>query len=188
MPTSTGPKYEIIGSEDLQRQIELLKFYPEIFDRYFYPALQHAAELVKEGIRGNLGVRHTGQLGNALGSKIIGGTANPLSSKLGTMSALGTRAEIGFGKRYGMPSATYAAALNQGAVAHEIVGGRKPKGPADGLIHFSSGTRFTAIGSIQHPGFSGRHFMEAGLAEATPGIDALMDTAAGKVVEELAKP
>lgn len=189
MPISSGPKYEFIGSEALQRQIELLKFYPEIFDKFFYPALQHAAELVKEGVMGNLGRRHTGRLGNALGSKIIGGTGNALSSKIGTWSAIGTRAEIGFGKRYGKPSAWYAAALNEGAVAHEIVGGRKgTKGPADGLLHFSSGSRFTAIGSIQHPGFSGRHFMEAGLGEATPGINSLMDAASEKVVQELAKP
>jgi hypothetical protein len=166
-------KYEITGSEALQRQIELLKYYPEYFDKHFYPAMEAAAELVKKGIRPNLPV-HTGRLAKALGSKVIhSGTA-----------ALGTRAEIGFGKRYGMPSAPYAAALNKGAVAHEESGRRT----ADKRLHFSSQGRFTAIGSIQHHGFAGRHFMEDGLAEATPGIDALMETAAGQVVQELAKP
>jgi hypothetical protein len=166
-------KYEIIGSEALQRQIELLKFYPEIFDKHFYPALQQAAELVLKGIQPRLPV-HTGKLGRALGSKVIhSGTA-----------ALGTRAEIGFGKRYGMPSARYAAALNAGAVAHEVAGRRTE----DGNLHFSSKGRFTAIGSIRHPGFSGRHFMEAGLEDAKPGINALMETAAGQVVQELAGP
>ena len=166
-------KYEITGDEALQRQIELLKYYPEIFDKWFYPAMEQAAELVKSGIRPNL-PHHTGRLESALGSKVIhSGTA-----------ALGTRADIGFGKRYGMPSARYAAALDAGPVAHEVAGRRT----ADGLLHFSSRGRFTAIGSMQHPGFAGRHFMETGLEAARPGIDSLMETAAGQVVQELAGP
>ena len=168
---SSGPKYEILGSEALQAQIEVLKFYPQIVDANFYPALQEAAELVKTAVRGNL-PHHTGRLERALGSRVI---------HSGT-SALGTRAEIGFGKRYGQPSAPYAAALNQGAVAHPERGHRT----ADGLIHFSQKGRFTSIGSVQHPGFGGRFFMESGLGEATPEIDALMGAAADKVIAELA--
>jgi hypothetical protein len=164
-------KYEILGSEALQNEIELLKFYPEIFDKHFYPALQEAAELVKEKIRPNL-PHHTGRLESALGSKVIhSGTA-----------ALGTHADIGFGKRYGMPSAPYAAPLNEGAVAHTVAARRTE----DGLLHFSSGTRFTSIGSVQDPGFTGRHFMEAGLEAAKPGIDSLFSAAAEQVVQELA--
>lgn len=166
-------KYEYSGTEALQRQIELLKYYPEIFDKHFYPAMEKAAELVKSGIRPNL-PKHTGRLENALGSRVIhSGTA-----------ALGTRAEIGFGKRYGMPSATYAAALNEGAVPHEETGRRTE----DGRLHFSFRGRFTSIGSIRHPGFAGRHFMESGLEQATPGINAALDAAAEQVVQELAKP
>ena len=171
MKISTGPRYEIIGSEALQRQIELLRYYPEIFDKHFYPALEAAAELVKNGIRSNLPV-HTGRLGRALGSKAIHGRA------------LGSYVDIGFGKRYRMPSAPYAAALNWGAVAHEVAGRRT----ADGYLHFSARGRFTIVGSIQHLGFSGRHFMERGLEAARPGIDALMGTAADQVLQELAKP
>jgi hypothetical protein len=164
-------KYEIEGSEALQAQIEVLKFYPEIVDKYFYPALQAAAELVKAGIRPNL-PHHTGRLENALGSKVIHSNT----------SALGTRADIGFGKRYGMPSARYAAALNEGAVAHTVSARRT----ADGLLHFSSRGRFTSIGSVQDPGFAGRHFMEAGLEAAGPGMEILFSSAAEQVVQELA--
>lgn len=166
-------KYEYQGTEALQREIELLKFYPEIFDKYFYPAMEKSAELVEGGIRPLL-PGHTGRLARALGSKVIhSGTA-----------ALGTRADIGFGKRYGKPSAPYAAALNAGPKPHEVSGRRT----ADGRLHFSSGSRFTAIGSISHPGFAGLHFAEAGLERAMPGINNLMDNAAGQVVQELAKP
>ena len=171
MATSSGPTYQILGSEALQRQIELLKFYPEIFDRNFYPALKEAAELVKAGILPNL-PRKTGRLERALGSRVI---------HSGT-SALGTRAEIGFGKRYKMPSAPYAAALNQGAVAHEVRGRRTE----DGLLHFSAKGRFTSIGSVQLPGLAPRGFMETGLESARPGIDGLMEAAAERVVQELA--
>ena len=163
-------KYEVIGSEALQRQIELLKFYPEIFDKHFYPAMERAVEVVKSALRSNIPSK---RVLNALGSKVIhSGTA-----------ALGTRADIGFGKRYGMPSARFAAPLNQGAVAH-MVSARRTE---DGYLHFSSQGRFTAVGSIQHPGFSGYHFMEAGLEEATPGINSLIDQASEQVVQELAK-
>jgi len=164
-------KYEFQGTEALQRQIELLKYYPELFDKWFYPAMKEAAELVKDAIRPNIPV-HTGRAQSALGSKVI------------HSSTLGTHADIGFGKRYGMPSARYAAALDAGAAAHEVAARRT----ADGYLHFSSRGRFTAIGSIQHPGFAGRGFMAAGLEEAMPGIDSLIDSAAGQVVEELAQP
>jgi hypothetical protein len=165
-------KYEVLGDNAaFQRQIELLKFYPEISDKHFYPAMEKAAELVKEGIRPLL-PHHMGRLERALGSKTIhSGTA-----------ALGTRADIGFGKRYGKPSAPYAAALNAGPVPH-IVAGRRT---ADGNLHFSSKGRFTTIGSIHHPGFAGFHFAEGGLEAATPAINAEIDRAAGAVVQELA--
>jgi len=170
-------KYEFQSGEALQRQIELLKYYPEIFDKWFYPAMKEAAELVKDAVRPNIPVR-TGRAQSALGSKVIH------STYLGStnVGSLGTRADIGFGKRYGMPSARYAAALDAGAVAHKVAARRT----ADGKLHFSSRGRFTTIGSIQHPGFAGRGFMAAGLEAAMPGIDSLIDTAAGQVVEELA--
>jgi hypothetical protein len=165
-------KYQIIGTEAFQRQIELLRYYPEIFDRNFYPALQEAAEAVKKGIRPNL-PHHTGKLDAALGSKVS-------HSKT---SALGTKADIGFGKRYGQPSARYAAALNEGAVPHTIIARRT----ADGLLHFSQRGRFTRIGSVQSPGFGGRHFMEKGLEAAGPDMDRLFSAASERVVQELAK-
>lgn len=166
-------KYEYEGSEALQREIELLKLYPEIFDKHFYPAMERSAELVKSGISPLL-PEHTGRLSRAIGSKVIhSGTA-----------ALGTRAEIGFGKKYGKPSAPYAAALNAGWPAHEIAGKRT----ADGNLHFSSQGRFTTIGSVQVPARAGLHFAEAGLEAARPAIDAEIDQAAGAVVQELAQP
>jgi hypothetical protein len=163
-------KYEFIGSEALQRQIDLLKYYPEIYKEVFFfgSVLDNVAKLVKQSIRPNL-PHHTGRLENALGSKVVG-------------NGLGTYVDIGFGRRYGMPSAQYAAPLNEGAVAHEVAARRT----ADGYLHFSSRGRFTTIGSVQHPGFSGRHFMEAGLEAALPGIDALISIAADEVVEKLA--
>jgi hypothetical protein len=170
MATSSGPTYQFEGSEELQRWIEVLKFYPEIFDKHFYPVMEEAAELVKAEMRPLL-PSHTGRLERALGSRVIhSGTA-----------ALGTRAEIGFGKRYGMPSAPYAAALNQGAIAHVETGRRT----ADGLIHFSKQGRFTSIGSVQHPGFGGLHFAEAGLEAAKPKIDVLIGNAAEATLQEL---
>jgi hypothetical protein len=171
-------KYQIIGSEALQRQIELLQMYPEISDRAFYPAMKEAAELVKTNIRPYL-PHHTGKLDRALGSKVIHSRTR----------ALGTRADIGFGKRYKMPSAPYAAALNDGAIAHTVTG--HPPSPKntkkDSNLHFSSRGQFTAIGSLQVPGFAGRHFMESGLGASQTGMDALFGAAAEQVVQELAR-
>jgi hypothetical protein len=161
---------QITGSEDLQKQIELLKYYPEIFDRHFYPAMKDAAELIKGGVRPHVPV-HTGRLLGALGSKVIhSGTA-----------ALGTSAHIGFGKRYSQPSAPYAAPIEAGARPHEVSGRRT----ADGKLHFSSRGRFTTIQSIHHPGFAGRHMLETGLEQAMPAVNARMAVASDQVVKEL---
>jgi hypothetical protein len=166
-----GIKYEVIGTAELQQQIELLKYYPEIFDKHFYPAMQKAAEIVKNEIRPLVPVR-TGHLQSALGSKVVhSGTA-----------ALGTRAIIGFGKRFTNVSARYNGPLNEGAAPHEVAARREK------YLHFSSRGRFTTIRSVSVPGFSGRKYMDRGLQAATPAIDTEMADAATAVINELRAP
>lgn len=158
-----------IGSDELQRQIELLKYYPEIFDARFYPAMQEVAEIAKDAIRPEIAEYR--RLTAALGSKVR-------HSK-----TLGTSAHIGFGKRYGMPSARMAAPLNQGVAPHTVEARRQP------YLHFSSQAQgHTRIGSMSHPGFTGRYFLETGLENATPAINARLAEAANQVLEDLAKP
>jgi hypothetical protein len=164
-------KFEVVPSPEFYRQMELLKVYPEIFDKWFYPAMEQAAEVVKDAVRPNIPV-HTGQLGRALGSKVV-------HSK-----TLGTSAHIGFGKRYGMPSAPYAPAVEAGSPSHEVSARRTE----DGYLHFSSQGRFTAIQSVTVPGFSGFGMLDKGLQNATPAVNALMDGAAAMVLQELATP
>jgi hypothetical protein len=166
---SSGPGYTIEGGAEIERYAETLnKFFRTEMQEILIPYLDEGAELVKAGIRPNL-PHHTGKLESALGSRTV-------------RSGLYSYAEIGFGKRYGMPSAPYAAALNQGTVAHTETARRTE----DGLLHFSSKGRFTSIGTIQQPGFGGLHFAEAGLEAATPGLDALFGTAVDEVIEKMA--
>lgn len=165
---SSIPTVKVEGSEELQRQIELLKYYPEIFDKHFYPAMQAAAEAVKDGIR-----------------PLIGGMARleaGLGSKVRHSKSLGTSAHIGFGKRYGMPSARMAAPLNQGAKPHTV------NGRGGGYLHFSSQGRHTITSQIEHPGLPAAHFMEDGLTAATPAINTRMAEAAEAVLTELSRP
>ena len=132
-------KYEVEGDNAaFQREIELLKIYPEISDKHFYPAMEKAAELVK---------RASPRCCRTIPGSWAG-RWDPRSSTAARLS-LGTRADIGFGKRYGKPCAPYAAALNAGPVAHEVAGRRT----SDGLLHFSSQGRFTSIGTHPAPGF-----------------------------------
>lgn len=157
------------GSAELQRQIELLKYYPEIFDQYFYPAMEDVAEITKRAIQPQ--IANFRRLQPALGSKVR-------HSK-----NLGTSAHIGFGKRYGMPSARMAAPLNQGVRPHEVTARRMEN------LHFSSRAQGHAIvKSIAHPGLTGLHFLETGLENATNAINARLAVAAEKVAQELAKP
>lgn len=169
MANNPSLKFTPIGSDELQRQIDLLKYYPEIFDKHFYPAMQDAAQLVEGGIGSNISEYR--RLQPALGSKVR------------HSGSLGTSAHIGFGSRYGKPSARMAAPLNQGVQPHEVNARNAPN------LHFSSRAQGHAIlKSMQHPGFTGRHFMEAGLEEVTGEINGRMNAAANQVVEELAKP
>lgn len=159
----------ITPSPEFQRQIDLLKLYPEIFDRHFHPAMQDAAELVKETVRERTPHR-TGRLQGALGSKVFHAAKSV---------KLSTRAVIGFGKRFGMQSARIVGPVNNGAVAHEVAARNED------YMHFSSRGRHTITRSIQHPGFQGFHMLEEGLAAAESGIDARMAAAMDQVVTEM---
>ena len=64
-------KYEFQGMEALQRQIELLKYYPEIATKYFRPAMEQVVSGVKERIRANVPIK-TGFASATLMSKVVG--------------------------------------------------------------------------------------------------------------------
>lgn len=168
MAKSSIPTVQITGSAELQRQIELLKYYPEIFDEHFFPAMQDAAEEVKAGIMPLIGFSRRLQAG--------------LGSKVRHSKTLGTSAHIGFGKRYGMPSARMAAPLNQGTTPHTVEG-------RNGYLHFSSRAQgHTITSQVEIPALPARQFMENGMEAATPAVNARMKTAAEAVLTELSKP
>lgn len=158
-----------VTSPELQKQIELLSYFPEIAAKHLEPAMDKAAPIVEAAVRPNVPVKR-GQLAAALGSIVI-------------LAGLNTRAQIGFGKKYGKPSATYAAAVNYGAKPHEIVAGTRSDSKN---LMFSSEGRFTKIGSVQHPGFTGYQFMDTGFTAALPAVTEIMDAAVDDIVKELA--
>jgi hypothetical protein len=160
-----GMKVAVEGNEDLQRQIELLKLYPEIFDNNFYPAMKDAAELVKNAIHPLIPVR-TGYIAQTLGSRVSHSKS----------AALSTSATIGYGKRFTDYPAWYIGPLNTGARPHDFSGARHI---------FINGNWVTMT---HHPGFAGRHFQEDGFEAARTAVDARMAQAAEKVVQELRVP
>lgn len=60
-----------IQAPDLTRQIELLKFYPEISEKHFYPAVQGAVRDMGALIRPNIPVR-TGTAVSTFKTKVLG--------------------------------------------------------------------------------------------------------------------
>jgi hypothetical protein len=161
-----------VASPELQRQMDLLKYFPEISKKHFRPAMEQAAPLLENAIRPNVPVV-TGHLRDALGSKVLG-------------TGLNIRARVGFGVKYTDKSAPYSAPVNAGARAHPIKPGTR-KGWAKYLAIVSD-KGFTLSREVQHPGFPGFKFMEKGLDAATPQIDTIMAAASEAVVQELSVP
>jgi hypothetical protein len=159
-----GLMMSVEGDAELQGMIELLQYYPEIFDEEFYPAMKEAAELVKQQV-GPLIPWRTGFIAKTLGSKVIhSGTG-----------ALATRAVIGYGKRFTDFPAWYIGPLDTGARPHDL----------DGPTHVKVKGQWKTI--WHHPGFEGRQFQERGFEASQAGVDGLMEGAAERVVERMGK-
>lgn len=63
-------------STDVDRQIELLKFYPEVMEKYFREALQRSVKLAESEIRPTVPVGATSKARNTFKSRVTGSGIN----------------------------------------------------------------------------------------------------------------
>jgi hypothetical protein len=168
-------------SSDVQKQLETLKLFPEIVERYYRATMNYAVKVLESSIEPLIPIL-SGRAVKAFGSKVTG-----VGMKM--------QGEVGFTGK-GKNSPYWIRIVNAGARAHQEPGylnkrmgsqrlskSDKESSPvmriqgADGSIVFTH--------SISHPGFAGRHFMEAGLGAAEPKIEGLFDDANAMVIKEL---
>ncbi len=171
-------------SPDLDRQIELLKFYPEIMEKHFKPALYRSVKGMESRIRPTIPIK-TGKAQATFGSKVTGKGIN-LTGRVGW---------------YDKSDPIYPNIVEYGAKPHPLNKGvsiRRSKkktaifnayvGDANRIrgegTHVKIGDRWVTMEF--HPGFSAVGFMAAGFSAYQPVIEALLLQANEGVVKELA--
>lgn len=152
-----------MSSNDLDRQIELLKFYPEVMEKHFGDALNRAVKLADEEIRPNIPVGMSSRAQRTFRSRVTG-------------MGINLTGQVGW---WGRNSAWYINIVEYGAKPHKITS-RTP----GGFLWFGG----RAYQEVQHPGFSARGFMAAGFSAVQPMINAEMKQASEGVVKEMALP
>lgn len=147
-------------SQDLDRQIHVLKFFPEIMDKHFKPALYRSVKSLEMAIRPNI-PRLTGRAQKTFASRVTG-------------KGVTLKGQVGWYRR-GDP--WYINVVEHGAKAHEI------KAKPGKFLRLLDGS---LVRSVKHPGFSKRGFMAAGFSAMQPKIDATLLQANEAVVKDLA--
>lgn len=158
-----------VASPDLQKQLDLLKLYPEIAEAHFRPAMDQAATILEGAIQPNIPVL-SGTALAAFGAKVSG-------------KGLNIAAKVGWGTARSDRDAWYMNVVEYGAKPHEITGrdgGRMVFNGLDGSI--------VSVVRVDHPGFPARALMKTGLESSKAGIDGVMAAANEAVVRELAVP
>lgn len=148
-----------MSTGDLDKQLYLLKYYPEFFKKHVRPVLYsltgQGMKLVLAGVP-----RRTGKAAGAIRRKVSG-------------AGIAMEGHYGW---YGNNMPWYINVVEHGAVAHEIKL-RKP----GGWLHF--GSTFTKV--VNHPGFAKVGFMAAAYASLQPVMDAELLRANEAVLQEL---
>jgi len=146
-------------SNDLDKQIALLKFFPEVVEKHFRKLLVTDVSKLWSVIRGQIPKRT--------------GKAMSKFRKSVTVKGINLSGKVGW---WGSNQPWYINVVEYGARAHEIKA--KP-----GKWLRLQGGRY--VKSVRHPGMSKRGFMAAGFAALKPMIDADMLAAGNAVLKEL---
>ena len=145
-------------SPDVDKQIELLKIYPEIAAKHYLPAVKAATNLLASGIRPNIPRGATGRAAADLGSKVTGKHVGSITGRVGWYDKndvwYPNILEYGVGQPYAINS--YVPALG---------------------VYIKT-----------HPAMSARKFMANGFSASYASINSLMANASEAVVNNLAVP
>lgn len=169
---------------DLDKQIGLLKLYPEILEKHFGPTLKRDVMALAERIRPTVPVL-SGKAQRTLSAKVTGKGIN-LTGNVGWR---------------GKNAPWYINIVEHGAIPHPLNKGVSIRGSKKKTVlfqkHINNPNRVSAGGipvkingrwvtMESHPGFSKRGFMAAGYSAMQPIINADMAQANEGVVKELA--
>ncbi len=164
-------------ADDVDKQIELLKFYPEVVAKHYKPALSRIVLKGESYIRPNIPVGVSGTLSDRFRSKVSGRAIHTL------------KAQIGW---FGDKDAWYGQIVESGAKGHTIEprGARISKkraaggGGATKSLRWMDGD-FVFSKRADHPGFSGRGFMAAGFAKLEPIATPELQAAGDAILREM---
>ena len=146
-------------STDVDRQIQLLKFYPEIINKHFRALLVADIGLLADEIRPKI-PRRSGLAAKEFRKQVSGSGVPDYFGKGGLQARVGW---------WGKNTAWYINIVEYGAKAHNI-------------NNFAPGAGVYYKG---HPGFAARGFMANSYAAFQPVIDADMAVASENVVNEM---
>lgn len=168
-----------INSEDLLKQVNVLKHFPAITAKHYKPALKMGVAALDAVIRPMIPSGATGRAQDTFDTKVTGRNIENLKGQVGW---------------YDKDDAWYVNILESGAAPHKIEprGGRISKARAaankgaTSVLAWMDGGGWNFARSINHPGSPKFGFMAAGWAATQPLIDREMSAAGEKVIAELA--
>ena len=153
-----------LTSSDVDKQIEVLKHFPELAEKHYRPALKKDVAALAAIIEPNIPVR-TGEAADTFGSKVTG-------------RAFSLKGQVGW---YDRGDPWYINVVEHGAKKHEIeVSPKNKKVLAWGEGSFSKGHK------IDHPGFSKRGFLAAGYSAIQGTIENDLAMANERIIADLA--
>jgi len=148
-------------SADVDRQLALLHFYPEVMKKHFRSRLFQAVRGLQKHIVGTI-PRKSRNAANTFGSRVVG-------------TGINMKGQVGW---YDKSDPWYPNVLEHGAKPHQI------SAKDNSALFFGE----HAYRIVHHPGLSARGFMAAGYSAMKPQIEESMRLASEAVVAEMAVP
>jgi hypothetical protein len=153
-----------LTSSDVDRQIEVLKYFPDLAEKHYRPVLNRDTAALRAFIQPEIPVR-SGRAASTFGSKVTG-------------RAFSLKGQVGW---YDSGDPWYINVVEHGAVAHEIT--VRPKQAS--VLAWGEGG-FSKGHTISHPGLSARGFMAAGYSAMQPVIENDLAMANERIIADLA--
>jgi hypothetical protein len=157
-------------STDIDRQAELLKYYPEVIVKHYKPALLRVSAALSSVIEPMIPSGITGDARSSFGSKVTGRTLNTI------------QADIGW---YDDDDPFYVKFLENGVKPHDIRPQGRSGGRRVGVLSWMDGGDFVFSKVVHHPGTSKVGMLAAGWSALQPLVEIEMQRAGEAVLKEM---
>lgn len=164
-----------LTAPDIDKQAELLKYYPEVVVKHYKPALLDINRRLSQVIEPRIPDR-TGLAKETFGSKVTGKQLSTITGRVGW---------------YDKSDPFYVRILESGAKGHDINAGKitnkryKAGGTAVRALRFMDGGDFVFRSKISHPGISKVGMLEAGMSASGAIIETELKQAGEAVLKEM---